>query len=333
MPKERQKFNITGALAKVNESNKKVIGSIPELSFAKTHIKNIFYKDIHFGQWKKYEIKTNEVIDLVESLASIGLEQNLVVKETEQDHYIIVTGHKRLTAINYIFDQKIRVADNILPTLEYPACVIIPKEEADLITQLRMHDTNIHARNTISFDMIEDYYDTIAKIQAQNLKINGKSITGKTREILMQQFNFSDGTAKKYVKILKNGDESLKKKIRNGEISINAAYNKLVKTDKNKGGNIATPAKSGKVEKPSDTKDDHYTFDSLKKDLIGNYNEFQNIMKRLISEDELLQSEIIIDKASQQKQSVKDLIKRSGLIELNDDYYTALSILAPEEKK
>lgn len=233
----RERFDINARLNALNKGNKQNV--VTDMLGVKERRKNIYYKDIYIGEWKKYDIDQQEVIDLANSIATIGLEQNLVVKETEDENkFVVVTGHKRLTAINYIFDNNIEVNDDVLSTIKNPACVVIEKEEPELVTQIRMHETNQHARAGFSFSEIEDYYQTIEEARKIKLKVNGREIVGKTRDILRINYGFGDTTARKYVKAFKDGSEELKQKLRDGEISINEAYSILMGYDK-----ISSPKK------------------------------------------------------------------------------------------
>lgn len=187
------------------------------------------YTQLVLGDYKKYEIDEQEVIDLAYSIASVGLEQNLVVKETEDPNkYMVVTGHKRTSAIFYIFEQGMEISATIRKNIEEPMCIVIPKDEDPLVTRFRMHETNVHQRKGFTISEIEDYINTVEEAKAQKLEVNGKQIKGTTRVILHQQFGFSETTAKKYIKVIKEGNEELKKAIDDGEMSINNAYDLLL---------------------------------------------------------------------------------------------------------
>ena len=190
---------------------------------------SIPYEQLEMGEYKIYDIDSMEVQDLAESIAAIGLEQNLVVKETDDPNkYVVVTGHKRMTAIQYIFDNNIEVNDQVRKTIESPMCVVVPKNEDELVTKFRMHETNVHQRKGFTVAEIEDYMRTVEEAKKRNLEINGKKIVGTTRAVLKARFDISEPTAKKYIKLVKEGNDELKKAVDNGEISINNAYDVLM---------------------------------------------------------------------------------------------------------
>ena len=209
-----------------NQNNRGVITGMLGVA---TKYMAIPYTKLVLGDYKKYEIDEQEVIDLAYSIASVGLEQNLVVKETEDpNQYMLVTGHKRISAIFYIFEQNMEISATIRKNIEEPMCIVISKDEDPLITRFRMHETNVHQRNGFTISEIEDYINTVEEAKTKKLEVNGKQIKGTTRVILHQQFGFSETTAKKYIKIIKEGNAELKKAIDDGKISINNAYDVLM---------------------------------------------------------------------------------------------------------
>lgn len=210
----------------VNQNNRGVITGMLGVA---TKYMAIPYTQLVLGDYKRYEIDEQEVMDLAYSIASVGLEQNLVVKETEDPNkYVVVTGHKRTSAIFYIFEQGVEISANIRKNIEEPMCIVIPKDEDPLITRFRMHETNVHQRKGFTISEIEDYINTVEEAKAQKLEVNGKQVKGTTRVILHQQFGFSETTAKKYIKVIKEGNAELKKAIDDGEMSINNAYDLLL---------------------------------------------------------------------------------------------------------
>ena len=102
------KFDIMQTLT--NQTKENVVNG---MLFEGDKLARIPYDQIKIGRYKKYEIDPKEVEELAVSISTIGLEQNLVVKETEDPaKYVVVTGHKRLSAINYIFDNIIDFTSN-----------------------------------------------------------------------------------------------------------------------------------------------------------------------------------------------------------------------------
>lgn len=232
-----------------------------------TKTMSIPYEQLEMGEYKIYDIDSMEVQDLAESIAAIGLEQNLVVKETDDPNkYVVVTGHKRMTAIQYIFDNNIEVNDKVRKTIESPMCVVVPKNEDELVTKFRMHETNVHQRKGFTVAEIEDYMRTVEEAKKRNLEINGKKIVGTTRAVLKARFDISEPTAKKYIKLVKEGNDELKKAVDNGEISINNAYDVLMGHSEPIVQNVEPEAVEEIKEKVKPDKQG-YSTEELKKDL------------------------------------------------------------------
>lgn len=196
----------------------------------------IYYKNIIPHEKNEFEIENIE--ELATSIATVGLEQNLVVKETEDPNsYQLITGHRRLAAIKYIFDNQIEVDEKIRKEIENPLCKIISKEEDSLVTEFRLFETNMQARPNKDYEMmgiIDKYISLIKQAKEKGILINGKSINGQTKELLSKQFGISERTAVKYSVVLKNEDQELKEKVMSGEMTINSAYNEIQEKKKEK---------------------------------------------------------------------------------------------------
>lgn len=215
------KFDIKMVMQQQNKSA--VIKSMADDN--KNKVLRIPYRQIDMDKYKIYEIDADEVKELALSISTIGLEQNLVVKETEeQGKYIVVTGHKRLSAIKYIFENNLEVSPSVKKELEMVNCIVIPKDEDDLITKFRMHETNQQQRKGFLINEIEDYLKTVEEARKRGLEVNGQKIKGTSRALLNTRFGMSEAMAKKYIKIIKDGDQELKSKVDNGDLSVNAAY-------------------------------------------------------------------------------------------------------------
>lgn len=259
------KFDIAKALNEMSQETN-VINEM--LNIDEQPLQPIPYQHIEFGEWSLYHIDKDEIQSLVESLLSVGLEQNLVVKESDTpNHYTVVSGHRRLTAIRYIFDNHLEVPPKVLLSLQKPNCIIIPKEENEAITRFRMHETNMQARHDFTLAEVEDYYKTIEALKENGIEINGQKIKGKSRELIKNFFKISEGTAQQYMAIIKSDDDKLKEKLQAGEMSVNQAYDSLMTTKRKK-----------------DTDDMLAVF---KKDLKKSFNQFQKLIKELAKNEEL----------------------------------------------
>ena len=103
---------------------------------------NTVSQDAKVREWKRISIDNiipnednvypiSELDELVNSICTIGLEQNLVVKETsDPDKYILITGHRRLAAINRILESNIECKEKIINEIKNPMCCVISKDES-----------------------------------------------------------------------------------------------------------------------------------------------------------------------------------------------------------
>ena len=305
-------FNLKQKLQ--NENKQSVITNMLGVT---TKTMTIPYTQLEFGEFKKYDIDEEEVVDLANSIATLGLEQNLVVKETDNpNRYIVVTGHKRTTAIRYIFENEIPINAKVKKSIEEPNCIVIPKDEDELITRFRMHETNVHQRKGFTISEIEDYMKTVEMAKERKLEVNGKQIKGTTRAILKARFNIGETTARRYIKVIKEGNEELKKAIDNGDISINNAYDVLM--------GVAEPIIQGKEKTIDDLKLSSIAGSSEKKKKEISLGMIDKTYKKLIKDTDKIIKEI--EKYKEEGNSFKNHINaiekinniKAVLLELED---------------
>ena len=149
----------------------------------------------------------SEMEDLIESIKQFGLEQSLLVQEQEDDTYLIVAGHRRYNAIKTILETD--------DTEEYDEltqvyCRIISKDEDPILVRIRLHDTNLQSRPLLKMsdeekiNIVEEYTELLNTARKNKILINGKKVTGRTRDILAERFNISPRTAQDLITASKN---------------------------------------------------------------------------------------------------------------------------------
>ena len=214
---------------------------------------NTVSQDAKVREWKRISIDNiipnednvypiSELDELVNSICTIGLEQNLVVKETsDPDKYILITGHRRLAAINRILESNIECKEKIINEIQNPMCCVISNDESGtqytdndkLIAHYRLHETNINTRKMSDSELlicIEDYVNTVKQLKEKHILINGKEIKGETRELVAKRFGLSSGKTQQALAVMK-ADDNIKGEVVSGEESINTAYGKIAKKD------------------------------------------------------------------------------------------------------
>lgn len=300
-------FDIKKNILQNNENNviEKLAGNIDVTPYEE--IMRIPYENLIMDEYKTYDIDKEEVEDIAENIALIGLEQNLVVKQTDDPtKYTVVTGHKRLSGIRYIFENNLEISDKVRKNISCPHCVVIPKDETELVTKLRMHSTNVTQRKKFTIEEMEDYLNVVQEARASGTKINGKEVKGSSRSILQKQYGFTDGTAKRYLKIIKEADDDMKKKVNEGEWSVNYAYEILQ-------GNIIPDTTNDKNEE-KESKKEEKTFElhDFRKGLVKGYKNMRKICNKANN----------MQIPSEHKESIKE-----GMKELNNKYYEFLRLL------
>ena len=175
--------------------------------------------------------------ELVNSIATIGLEQNLVVKEIpDSEKYILITGHRRLAAIKYILDNDVSCKDNIKNEIKRPMCCVVSANESEdasqtsdeLIAHYRLHETNINTRRMSDSELlicIEDYLNTVKQLKEKGIKINGHELKGTTRGLVSKRFGLSSGKTQQTLSVI-NGNDQSKQDVIDGSASINEVYTK-----------------------------------------------------------------------------------------------------------
>lgn len=155
-----------------------------------------------------YEL--NDIEQLSDSIEQLGLLQPLLVKKLPNDMYEIVAGHRRYNAIKKL------VAEGRINKDYEILCKAIEDDEDELITRLKLHETNLQTRSLLKLPeeeklaIIEDYMDILKQAREQGIKLNGKEIKGKTRDLIAERFNISDFSAQKLINKVKGKDEKEK---------------------------------------------------------------------------------------------------------------------------
>jgi|AKZA01.1.fsa_nt_gi ParB-like nuclease domain. len=164
----------------------------------------------------------SDIEEMIESIKSYGILQNLEVLELDNGKYLLNSGHRRYFAVKNILESD---SENIYEPLRQLYCKVISKHENNIIVRLRFHETNLQQRSILKMSeeeklqIVDEYIQLIKQAREQGIKINGKEIKGKTREILAKQFNISSGTAQKLMSKVNNKKESAKNGTQKKEMS------------------------------------------------------------------------------------------------------------------
>lgn len=146
--------------------------------------------------------------EMAKSIETMGLLEPLIVKKIDKYNYKLVAGHRRYNAIKKL------ISDGKLDADYEVLCTKIVDNEDELVTRLKLHETNLQARSLTKLPektkvaIVDDYLDIISQAREQGLEINGKKVKGKTRDLLAERFNISPFTAQKLINKTKGEEES-----------------------------------------------------------------------------------------------------------------------------
>lgn len=189
---------------------------------------------------KKNERSIEGIEELAEDIRRCGLEQPLVVYQTDSGMYRLLTGERRLTAI----DLNISLGEE--ESNPYIPCIVkdledydIPLDD-DLKERYAIQRTNRFNRNPTDADKLHDYlewkqivtalkeqgYDKITIGVDENGEEIKQSLKGRTREIAGAAMGtkVSSGQLAKYDKIQNNGIPELLEAIQKGRVDVAVAF-------------------------------------------------------------------------------------------------------------
>ncbi|GAA3266824.1 Chromosome (plasmid) partitioning protein ParB [Lactococcus lactis subsp. lactis] len=158
---------------------------------------------------KKNNYELSDIEQLADSIEQLGLLQPLLVKKVSSGKYEIVAGHRRFNAIKKL------ISENRINTNYEILSKIIDEDENKTITGLKLHETNMQTRSLLKLPeeeklaIIEDYMKLLKQAKEQGIKLNGKPIKGKTRDIIAERFNIGARTASRLIAKTKEKEEGV----------------------------------------------------------------------------------------------------------------------------
>ncbi len=176
-----------------------------------------------------YEI--SNVQELAEDIARCGLAQPLEVTPAEDGNYLLITGERRLTALDELADKGIWTKD--IPCFIRPMAYYdlpLPAQEKEMYAILRTNCLNRDKSDADLYFEVTEWGKIISELKREGYKqistdSGNISLRGRTREIAAAQVHISTGQAAKIERIQKHGHERLQEAVRKGRIRLAAAYN------------------------------------------------------------------------------------------------------------
>lgn len=158
--------------------------------------------------------------ELAESIADIGLEQNLVVEDAGSGSYNILTGRRRYYAIKRLLEQG---------NTKYKTVPCVVKKLSDIDLPIPDDIKRIYAIVTTNAEQRKPTAaDTAEMIRKLNtvydaLEAAGAKPKGRRRDFIASELGISPATVGKYDYISNNADTATKEAVNKGEISLSEA--------------------------------------------------------------------------------------------------------------
>ena len=172
-----------------------------------------------------------DVEELADSIYRTGLTHPLSTKAIGDGKYLIISGHRRFSAIKHLIEQGLLQSDYEIPS------TLVDAEEDDTITTIRLHEANMQTRDLKNLTpeekelIVSDYLNLLEEAKEKGIKINGKEIKGRKRELVAERFNISEATAGRIISNMKDKDAEPKpKKEKTSEDKGKALVKQLKKT-------------------------------------------------------------------------------------------------------
>lgn len=176
------------------------------------NIKMIDISEIEPSRNNFYEISNIEL--LADDIEREGLKQSLVVaKNPETGMYVVKSGHRRLTAIKLLIDEKRRTSTKI------PCYVDGEKSAAE--SQFDLIMLNATQRKYSDADILHEYEEIERTLKA--LESEGKPLKGRIRDNIAEILKVSPAQVGKIENIKHNAIPEVEKAVKSGEMSISTA--------------------------------------------------------------------------------------------------------------
>lgn len=189
-------------------------------------IHNIPFEQIQKNSENGWHIDDDEIQELMQSIRTFGLKQNLDVLPLSDTEFRLVSGEKRYTALEGLRKNK-EWGDTVPCTFTELDDIDLPLDD-DEKEFFSMRETNYHQRKYTDSDWLfeiermEKIYDKLRAAGYEEYK--GTQIKGrKTRDIIAQKAGLKPTKTGWMQKVNHKGTDELKQAIKDEEIKINVA--------------------------------------------------------------------------------------------------------------
>ena len=224
------------------------------------------------SEMNKYSV--DDVTELKASIELMGLQQNLLVRIQQDGTYEVISGHRRLKAM-----QELHAAGN--EQFEKVPCKVI-KTTDDIQVELQLLLANSTARELTDYE--KTYQAARLQELLQDLKKSGYQFTGRKREIVAQLMGVSSSQVSRMDSINNKLSPELKEEFSEGNINITTAY-ELSRLPEEKQQEVAAEHKGGQVITPTAAKEKRIESEQKEKpmthELTNHPEQFEAVAKGL----------------------------------------------------
>lgn len=192
----------------------------------------INYKQLIAHKNNHYSVDGLE--ELADSIDEVGLLHDVVVKPTGKynkngkQQFVIISGHRRVQAIKRLVEKR-----GVVKHAEVP-CVVIPYNEDEIITELKLHIANVTSREMSEYDKMIAI-ERMSKL-LQEAKDKGYEVKGRKKEIIAYNIGLKPSQVQTYMTVASYSDDDVKEAIKKGKLTIETAHD-LIKENKKKNEN------------------------------------------------------------------------------------------------
>lgn len=186
--------------------------------------------------YENNNLSLNNINELKAQISQMGLLEPLIVVKNNGDRYLLISGHRRLTAIKELYDESKWNSE------KFVECKVLKLNELPISgsDQMKIELLNLTANEHRIMTEADQYSITIrwnniineyrnAGIKVITLQNNDgqfieKNIAGeRTADIVSEATSLGASKIKEITRIEKNGSEKLKNSVMEGKISIHSA--------------------------------------------------------------------------------------------------------------
>lgn len=208
------KFNLNQLLTNISKDSTSHSNLIEESEIKKTNEINVIYLSAHdLIPSKENFYSVENIAELKDSIEMFGIKQNLTVKATEEDKYIVIAGHRRRLA-------SLALVEEGKKEFEFVPCCI--ENDLDYIKeQLLLITTNSTTRQLTDWEKTQQA-EKIKKLLEEYKK--REKLPGRVREIIASILNTSSTQVGRMESISKNLTNEFKEEFKDEKINISTAY-------------------------------------------------------------------------------------------------------------